>query len=203
MKNPLLSHPQHLWNVMGNAPDSLCASSQPHRAEENAPLPSKYPDCVLSLSHCVTHLLQPPCAPLSAESWDLLQLVCWAGEGRGAAKIPKEASLDNVSFLHFLTAAPWGMTNGGKMLLMSQDKNYDYLLGCHPPRGILARDISPLFLLVPRARWDPECSMVKGLSCLLTPCFQTVPLARAARDVSCLGLLCPFRHVCLELLTVT
>lgn len=113
------------------------------------------------------------------------------GRAGGALRIPKEASLDNVSFLHFLTAAPWGMTNAGKMLLTSRDKNYDYLLGCHPPWGILARDITPLFLLVPRARRDPDCSMVKGLSCLLTPCFQTVPLVRAARDVSCPGLLCP------------
>ena len=85
---------------------------------------------------------------------------------------------------------------------MSQDKNYDYLLGFHPLWGILARDITPLFLLVPRTRWDPAFSMVKAPSCLLVPCFQTVHFMNAARDVSFLELFCPFRHVCLELFTM-
>lgn len=66
------------------------------------------------------------------------------------------------------------MTNGGKMSLMYQEKNYDYLLGFHPLWGILARDITPLFLPVPKTRWDPISSMVKELSCLLVPGFQTV-----------------------------
>lgn len=98
--------------------------------------------------------------------------------------LPKEASLDNVSFLHFLTGTQWGMTNCGKILLMSQDKNYDYLPGFHPPWGILARDITPLFPPVPRTRWDPIFSMVKVLSCLLVPCFQTAHFMSAAWDVS-------------------
>lgn len=166
---PLESH--------GNAPASPCVSPKPHRAEETQPLclpergahPFSVSETSPSASLHLTEIL-PVSRKLGFITADVLS---WGGQG-GAAKIPKEASLDNVSFLHFLTAAPWGMTNSGKMLLMSRDKNYDYLLGCHPPWGILARDITPLFLLVPRARWDPDCSMVKGLSCLLTPCFQTV-----------------------------
>jgi len=101
-----------------------------------------------------------------------------------------------------LTGTQWGMTNCGKILLMSQDKNYDYLLGFHPPWGILAGDITPLFPPVPRTCWGPVFSMVKVLSCLLVPCFQTAHFMNAARDVSFLELFCPFRHVCLELFTM-
>lgn len=94
------------------------------------------------------------------------------------------------------------MINCGKISLMSQDKNYDDLLGFHPPWGILARDITPLFTPVPRTRWDPVVSMVKALSCLPVLCFQAAHFMNAARDVSFLELFCPFRHVCLELFTM-
>lgn len=94
------------------------------------------------------------------------------------------------------------MNNCGKILPMSQDKNDEYLLGFHSLWGILACDITPLFLLVPRTRRDLVLSMVKALSCLLVPRFQTAHCMNAARDVSFLELFCPFRHVCLELFTM-
>lgn len=113
--------------------------------------------------------------------------------------LPKEAPFANVSFLYFLTGSQWGMTNSEEILVMSQSQNDDYLLGFYSPWGILTRDITPLFPLVPRTCWDPVFSMVKALSCLLIPCFQTTHFMNAARDVSFLELFCPFRHVCLEL----
>lgn len=116
--------------------------------------------------------------------------------------LPEETSLDNVAFLYFLAQTQWGMTNCEKILLMSQDKNYDYLLGFHPPWGILACDITLLFPLVPKTCWDSVFSMVKVLSCLLVPGFQTAHFMNAARDVSFLKRFCLFRHVCLELFTM-
>lgn len=122
--------------------------------------------------------------------------------GGGDMTLPEETSLDNVAFLYFLAQTQWGMTNCEKILRMSQDKNYDYLLGFHPPWGILACDITLLFPLVPKTRWDPVFSMVKVLSCLLVPGFQTAHFMNAARDVSFLKRFCLFRHVCLELFTM-
>lgn len=117
----------------------------------------------LGSKHCSAGI---PCSQQKAviyNSW-------WGG---GDTVLPKETPFDNVSFLYFLTGTQWGMTNGGKISLMHQEKNYDYLLGFHSPWGILACDITPLFPPVPKTRWDPISSMVKDLSCLLAPGFQT------------------------------
>lgn len=88
------------------------------------------------------------------------------------------------------------------MPLMSRDKNYDYLLGCHPTTGNSGLVTSPHCSRwcqehagIPPAQWlkaFPVCSL------LVSKQFCSL-----VRDVCCPGLLCPFRHVCLELLTVT